>query len=192
MNRIVEEFENERKTTTARHFGVVLLVIGACLLLACRTAQLLAGEPLNPTRLPATLEAGIEEPEPEAEPSTAPPTKTPDPNARFPFRPVGVPRCGPGDNSASIVKGRITSGGAPVVGMRITASSGPGGEPISEEPAESDEQGNYQVTFVCDGKACNGSFWVWLLDEEDAQASPFVRFVFDDRCRQGELNFEGR
>lgn len=86
----------------------------------------------------------------------------------------------------------ITAQGQPLAGILVQGSAGPGGEPISEYPAESNDKGEYKVTFVCDGKACNGSFWIWIVDEEFRQVSPFVQFIFDDNCRRARLNFERR
>ena len=73
----------------------------------------------------------------------------------------------------------------------MQASSGPGAEPISDAPAESDENGNFQVTFVCGGRACDGAFWVWLVNDDLEQVSPFVQFIFDNQCRTGIVNFTG-
>lgn len=123
---------------------------------------------------------------------TTKPPATRDPNAGLEFLPIGTPRCGVGDDNASVVRGRILENGAPLAGQSVIASSGPGAEPISDEPAVSDAEGNYQVTFVCDGEACNGAFWVWTVDEDMRQTSPFVKFIFDNQCRSGTLNFRRR
>ncbi|MBI4675518.1 MAG: hypothetical protein HY741_28065 [Chloroflexi bacterium] len=157
------------------------------MLLACRTTDLIGGLSSNAARPTATraakIPAATDSPEPKG---------TRDPNAAFQFLPIGTPRCGAGDDNASVVKGRILEGNAPVAGQKIQASSGPGAEPISDEPAVSDDNGNYQVTFVCDGTACNGAFWVWLVDEDLVQVSPFVEFIFDNQCRRGTLDFRSR
>ena len=159
-------------------FFILLFAVG--ILLSCRTTDLLGGDVARatPTRKPA---AQATKPQP-----------TRDPNAGLEFVPIGAPHCGVGDNNASVVRGRILENGAPLAGQRVTASSGPGAEPISDEPAVSNEQGIYQVTFVCDGKACDGAFWIWLVDEDYAQVSPFVQFIFDNNCRRGTLDFRAR
>lgn len=166
---------------------LVLVFAAIFLLLACRTLDLVGGAGSSSARPTATRAA--KNPAATASPKSK---GTPDPNAAFEFIPLGTPRCGIGDNNASVVKGRILSGNVPVVGQKIQASSGPGAEPISDEPAVSDDNGNYQVTFVCDGKACDGSFWIWLVDDDLAQISPFVKFIFDNQCRSGTLNFRSR
>lgn len=159
----------------------VLSLIACAVLLACRTAELVGGRSVRPTGRATVSTAASAEPE-----------QTQDPDAAFDFLPAGTPRCGAGDENASIVQGLILQDGAPVVGQRVTASSGPGAEPISDEPAVTDEQGSYQVTFVCDGKACNGAFWIWTVDEEFRQTSPFAQFIFDQHCRRGTLDFDAR
>ncbi len=166
---------------------LVFLCAAIILFLACRTLDLIGGAVSNGARPTAARAA-------KKNAATALPKAqgTPDPNAAFEYIPLATPRCGVGDNGASVVTGRIMSGNAPVVGQKIQASSGPGAEPISDEPAVTDENGNYQVTFVCDGKACNGSFWIWLVDDEFVQISPFVKFIFDNQCRSGTLNFRSR
>jgi len=160
-------------------FGCVLLTIG--LLLACRTTELLTGGARS-ARVTPTRKTSV----------SAATQATEDPNAGLEFLPVGTPHCGVGDNSASVVRGRILENGAPLEGQRVTASAGPGAEPISDEPAVSNAQGAYQVTFVCDNKACDGAFWVWTVDAEMRQTSPFVKFIFDNQCRRGALDFNKR
>jgi hypothetical protein len=166
---------------------IVIVLLGMGILLACRTTDLIRSVNLGAARAAPTHAADA--PSNAASPEAS---ATHDPNAGFEFVPDGTPHCGAGDNRASVVKGRIVSNGAPVAGQRVTASAGPGGEPISDEPAVSDDRGNYQVTFVCDGKACDGAFWVWTVDEASNQTSPFVEFIFDNQCRSGTLNFRHR
>lgn len=154
-------------------------------LLACQTTDLIGGLAQRNNQPAATRTPVTKSPK---NPGTVP-AATHDPNADA-FIPASTPRCTVGDNAASIVAGRILDKNNPVVGQRVQASSGQGGEPISEEPAVSDQEGNFQVTFVCDGKACDGSFWIWLIDADNNQTSPFVRFVFDNQCRRGTVNFQ--
>ncbi len=164
-----------------RSRSLLFILAAMCVLLACRTTDLLGGA--NKARAVPTRE-----PVPQA---TKPPA-TRDPLGDFEFLPLGTPHCGVGDNSASVVRGRILENSAPLAGQRVTASAGPGGEPISDEPAVSNEQGIYQVTFVCDGKACDGAFWIWTVDDQMRQTSPFVKFIFDNQCRRGALDFDKR
>lgn len=154
------------------------IVLAALLMLGCETTALIRGVASNAGRVPATS-VSVEQ--------GGKPTRSP--GAPYGFFPVGTPHCAAGDNSASIVSGQITENGAPVAGQKIQASSGPGAEPISEEPTVSRENGEYQVTFVCNGSACNGAFWLWLINDQAEQVSPFVQFIFDDRCRRGTLDF---
>lgn len=158
----------------------ILLGLACCaiFLLACETATLLNAVIARPTRAPVTRAENT---------PVQKPTRAPD--ALFDFEVVGTPRCRAGDASASVVNGRVLSNNRPIAGAKIQASSGPGAEPISDEPAESDENGNFQVTFVCDGAACNGSFWIWMINENAEQISPFAQFIFDNNCRRGTVNF---
>ncbi len=155
---------------------LVLLACAVFLLLGCETADLIRNVSARPTHTRTIPREPTEKP-----------TRAPD--APFDFETVGTPRCAAGDETASIVQGRIVQDGAPVVAQQVQASSGPGAEPISETPAQSDDKGNFQVTFVCDGKACNGAFWVWLINDNNEQISPFVEFIFDKQCRRGTVNF---
>ncbi len=164
-------------------FGILVLFV--CTLLACQTTALIGGLTQNNARPTVTLATKKSS----ATPTSAKPQPTRDPSGDYNFVPATTPRCTIGDNAASIVSGSIVNKGAPVEGQRVQASAGEGGEPISDEPAVSDPNGNYQVTLVCDGQACNGSFWVWLIDADKNQISPFVKFVFDNQCRRGTLNF---
>lgn len=166
----------------ARYVGVVGAL--ALLLMACRTADLIGGRlasPTQETRASATLRATRPAP-------TRTVVGTPRPLADT-FGPAGVAKCAAGDDQESSVIGRITENGNPLPGLLVQASSGPGGEPISEYPAISDEEGRFKVTLVCDGKACNGAFWIWLIDEDLRQVSPFIKFVFDNNCRRGTVDF---
>lgn len=162
-------------------FGIAVLGLTLLVLLGCRTFDLVAGRPVPPSGAARPTAARAAEA-----------TPTPNPDTEPEFVPASQARCEAGDNAASVVTGKITQDGAPLPGMRVQASSGPGGEPISDEPAESDENGDYQVTFVCDGKGCNGAFWVWLIDEDLNRISPFVQFIFDNNCRVGSVDFQQR
>ncbi len=143
----------------------------------------------EPTRPPATRP-----PPPTATPvpPTAPPTAAPTPTIVYEWMPVGNPSCEAGNNNESVVVGTIKANDKGAVGQRVQASSGPGGEPISENPAESNKDGNYRVTFICGGKACNGDFWIWMVNANKQQVSPFVKFSFRDGCHRGIQNFEKR
>lgn len=156
---------------------VFVLLIGgiAIFLLACETANMIQALASRPTDLPTRTQV------------KGTPTRAP--NGQFDFVAVGTPHCASGDEAESIVSGRITRNDEPVAGQKVQASSGPGAEPISEDPAVSDERGNFQVTFVCEGAACNGAFWVWLVNDADEQVSPFVEFIFDPQCRRGTVDF---
>lgn len=160
------------------HHPVLVIVLAVVLVLGCETTALISGVASNSARVPPTRVS--------AAPAQKP-TRSPD--DPYDFVTADTPHCSGGDNSASVVSGSITADGAPVEGQKIQASSGPGAEPISEEPAISDENGEFQVTFVCDGSACNGAFWLWLINDDADQVSPFVQFIFDDQCRHGTLNF---
>jgi hypothetical protein len=163
---------------------VVALVLVASLFgLACRTFDLITTGSVSPARSANR---------PSSSPAPTRPPGTADPLAAYDYVPDGTPRCTQGDNSASVVSGRVLVDGDPVAEQLVQASSGPGGEPISEFPAATDESGRYQVTFVCDGEACNGSFWLWLVDADFEQVSPFVQFIFDNQCRRGTLDFRNR
>lgn len=160
------------------------------LLLVCSTLAIAACETTDLVRVAVSGSSGAAPTSAAQREPTKKPTRSPD--APYDFNPVGTPRCSVGDNAASIVKGRIIGGGGPIAGQKVQAASGPGAEPISDTPAESDEQGNFQVTFVCGGSACNGAFWVWLVNDDLEQVSPFIKFIFDDQCRTGSVNFSGK
>lgn len=177
-------FFNPRRSQLA-----VLFIAAVILLLACRTAQLISGTLPETQRAPAGSNPGSSG---QTAPGTPKPRATRDPNSLYTFLPAGRASCKPGKPDASLVSGSITQNGSPVVGQRVQASSGPGAEPISDTPAESGADGSYQVTFVCNGKACDGAFWVWLVDQDGAQISPLVEFIFDNNCRVGALNFAAR
>lgn len=142
-----------------------------------------------PTRRPATRRP------PTAVPPTAtsvPPTAQPTPTVVLPWVVSAGPTCDGGDDKESAVTGTIKANDKPAVGQFVQASSGAGGEPISEVPAQSDSKGNYKVTFICGGKACNGDFWVWMVDANRKQISQFVKFGFSGGCRQGHVDFKKR
>ncbi len=148
-------------------------------------------EPLPPT---ATRRPPTARPRPTN--TNVPPTKTPQPSptptTAFAWIQDGAQSCEGGGDSESSVTGKITANNTGAVGQKVQASSGPGGEPISENPAESDKHGNYKVTFLCSGKACNGDFYIWMVDAGRHQVSPFVKFHFDSGCRKGKQNFKKR
>lgn len=146
-------------------------------------------QPPPPTKRPPTKRP------PTAVPPThtpLPPTPQPTPTVFFLWNTVGNPSCDGGSDNESSVSGKITANNKGAVGQRVQASSGPGGSPISDYPAESDKNGNYKVTFICGGKACNGDFWIWMVDPSGRQISPFVKFHFDGGCRKGTQNFVKR
>jgi hypothetical protein len=118
--------------------------------------------------------------------NTPPPTVTPTPF--FEWTTNGNSSCEGGDGNESVITGKITARNAGAVGQRIQASSGPGGEPVSD-PNLSDNNGNYRVTLVCGGKACNGDFYIWMIDLSNRQISPFVKFSFSSGCRKGKQDF---
>ena len=146
-------------------------------------------EPPPPTKRPATKRPPPTQPPP---PTPKPPTPVPSPTVYFPWTTVGNATCDGGDDKESSVSGKITANNKPAVGQRVQASSGPGGSPISDYPAESDKNGNYKVTFLCGSKACNGDFWIWMVDPSGHQISPFVKFSFSGGCRKGTQNFQKR
>lgn len=167
------------KRSSYARLGLIIVAL-ALLLLACRTVDLIAGNFPTPTRAATRV------------PTRPAPTKTvgtPRPLNET-FAPVGVAKCAPGDAKESYVIGTITENNQPLEAQLVQASAGPGGEPISDYPAVTDGEGHYKVTLVCDGKACNGAFWIWLVDEEFRQVSPFIKFTFDDRCRRGLVDFK--
>ena len=213
----------------------IFLALLSLFLLACRTANLIAGAEATPTRTRVTRAAQrptftpiptetdvppptetpepTEPPPPTPEPPTAtrrpptrppatkkpvpptqtprPPTATPSPTVFFQWTTVGSTTCEGGSDTESSVSGKITAKGKGAVGQRVQASSGAGGEPISD-PNLSDNNGNYKVTFVCGGKACNGDFWIWMVDPNGRQISPFVKFSFSAGCRKGKQDFQMR
>jgi hypothetical protein len=119
---------------------------------------------------------------------------TPEPTATriFDWIVDGTQSCTTGGDGESSVTGKITANGNPAQGQKVQASSGPGGEPISENPAESDKDGNYKVTFICGGKACNGDFYIWIVNNERQQVSSFIKFHFDGNNRKCTQNFKKR
>lgn len=160
----------------SRRIRFALFASALFFLMACETASLIQNLTTQPTPPPQVkLEA------------TTKPTRAPD--APFDYGVLGTPRCTAGDDSASIVRGSVTDNGAPVPALQVQASSGPGAEPISEQPAETNADGNFEVTFICDGAACSGAFWVWLINADGEQISPFVQFNLDQNCRNGSVNF---
>ncbi len=147
-------------------------------------------EPPTATRRPATRPPATKKP-PTPTATAKPPTHTPSPTVFFPWTTVGSASCEGGDDKESSISGKISAKGKGAVGQRVQASSGPGGEPISD-PNLSDNNGNYKVTFVCGSKACNGDFWIWMEDPSGRQISPFVKFGFSAGCRKGKQDFQMR
>lgn len=148
----------------------------------------------EPTEPPPTKRPPTKRPPTPIPPTQTPlpPTPQPSPTVFFQWATVGNPTCEGGGDSESTVAGKITANNKGAVGQRVQASSGAGGSPISEHPAESDANGNYKVTFICGGKACNGDFWIWMVDPTGRQISPFVKFHFDGGCRKGKQDFQKR
>lgn len=141
-----------------------------------------------PTRRPTARPRPTQTPAPTATPLPHP-TPTPTPTVDYPFKASGR-NCGPAAGaSADTVSGTIKSDGVAAVGQRVRGSSAPGGAPISDDDAQSDSNGNYTVTFICNNNACNGDFWIWMVRFNGEQISPFVKFHFDDNCRRGTVHF---
>ncbi len=148
-----------------------------------------------PTRRPATRVPPTTTPPPPPPPPTAtsvPLTNTPVPTATVVFSYQPSDKSCTSDDSATkdTVHGTITANGKGAAGQRVRGSFGPGGQPISENDATSGPNGGYTVTFICNGGACNGDWWVWIVDAQGRQISPYVKFTFNDSCRKGTLNFQ--
>ena len=119
----------------------------------------------EPTQTPEPTEEPTETDVPTRRPTQRPPpTNTPVPATLIPtVQPTatrvfdwalsGGQTCTAGSDTESNITGKITAEEKAARGQKVQASSGPGGEPISENPAESDNKGNYKVTFICGGKA---------------------------------------
>ncbi|MBI4675517.1 MAG: hypothetical protein HY741_28060 [Chloroflexi bacterium] len=146
--------------------------------------------PPTATRRPTARPVPTKKP-PSPTATKKPPTPTPSPTVYFPWVTVGNASCEGGDDKESSISGKITANNKGAVGQRVQASSGPGGEPISD-PNLSDSNGNYKVIFICGGKACNGDFWIWIVDANGRQISPFVKFGFSAGCRKGKQDFQKR
>lgn len=155
-------------------------------------------QPPPPTEEPTNTQVPTRRPTLKPKPTNTnippPPVPTVQPTSTrvFEWGLNGTQSCKEGGNNESAISGKITANGSAARGQKVQASSGPGGEPISENPAESDNKGNYKVTFVCGGKACNGDFYIWIINNEKQQVSPFVKFHFDTGCRLGTQNFVKR
>jgi len=155
----------------------------------------------EPTNLPsATRRPPTPRPAPTQTP--VPPTQPPKPTATatqfFEWLTNGGSSCTSGDNSKSVVSGKITANGKAAIGQRVQVSSGPGGEPASD-PNLSNNNGVYVVTLTCGTdpdtnatKACNGDFYIWMIDPGNRQISPFVKFGFSNGCRVGKQDFVKR
>jgi hypothetical protein len=94
-----------------------------------------------------------------------------------------------GDDAVSIVSGRILRDGRPVAGQELVAGRVEDGDPIGDFPAQSDDNGNFQINMVCDGRACDGPARVWIVNERGDRVSPYVGFEFGNQCRRGTVNF---
>ncbi len=146
----------------------------------------------EPTRRPPTRRPPTAAPPTHPPPTARPPTPIPTPTVILPWYINGSVSCTGGSDNASTVTGTITTNNGPAVGQRVQGSAGPGGEPISDVPAMSNSNGVYKVTFICNGGACNGDFWVWMVDAQGHQISPFQKFSFNNNCRKGTVNFKKR
>lgn len=152
----------------------------------------------EPTQVPPTPEPTRPPNTPRPRPTDPPPTATTAPTAVptatmvFEYDTSGSSSCEGGGDGESSVTGKISANNKGAQGQRVQASSGPGGEPISENPAESNKDGNYKVTFICGGKACNGDFYIWMVNAERKQISPFVKFNFNGDRRKCVQNFQKR
>ncbi len=140
-----------------------------------------------PTRRPTARPRPTDTPLP---PPTIPPTAPPPPTATvvFQFTPSDQSCTGADGATSDTIKGTIVARNAPAVGQRVRASAGPGGEPMSDDKL-TNVNGIYTLIFVCNGGVCNGDFWVWMVNAEGQQTSPYVKFSFNDGCRRGTLNF---
>ncbi len=148
-----------------------------------------------PTRRPTLRPLPTNPPPPPPTATSVPPTNTPVPTATVVYQYKTSGKDCEGDDGAAedTVKGKITAANGNVTrGMAVRGSAGPGGEPISYPDAVSGGQGNYTVTFVCNNAACNGDFWVWLVDDGGKQLSPYIQFSFGGGCRRGVVNFQKR
>lgn len=87
------------------------------------------------------------------------------------------------------VKGTIVARNAAAVGQRVRASAGPGGEPVSDVDATTNSDGKYTVVLQCNGDACDGDFWLWMVNAQGRQISDYIKFTFNDGCRRGILDF---
>ena len=141
-----------------------------------------------PTRRPAARPRPTDTPLP---PPTAAPTAVPTatPTVVFAWTP-GNQSCKALDGATSDhVRGTIVARNAAAVGQRVRASAGPGGAPISDVDATSQSNGMYTVVITCDSAACNGDFWLWMVNAQGQQISDYVKFTFNDGCRRGVLDF---
>lgn len=123
-------------------------------------------------------------------PTKPPPTDKPTaaPTIAFEYQTNGNSSCEGGSDAVSVITGKVTAKNAGAVGQRIQASSGPGGEPVSD-PNLTNSNGIYTVNLVCGSKACNGDFYIWMIDPNGRQISPFVKFGLSNGCRKGKQDF---
>lgn len=167
-----------------------LLLLAVLTMLACQTTDLVSGvlDPDRPSTLSRTGNNSTTTNNDDADSGDSPDGAI-DSGGEYNYDLAGTPRCTVGDSSVSIITGSVTDKDTPVMGQLVQVSSSEGGDPIGAQPNETDGSGNFQVALACGGSACNGSYWVWLIDNENFQVSPSVEFVFDDQCRRGTVNF---
>jgi hypothetical protein len=138
----------------------------------------------RPTSRPQSTDTPLPPPTPQP---TAVPTATP--TVVFQYTPSDQ-ACKAFDSATSdIVRGTIVARNAAAVGQRVRASSGPGGEPISDVDATSNSEGKYTVVIQCNGGTCDGNFWLWIVNSQGQQISDYVEFTFNAGCRRGVLDF---
>lgn len=107
----------------------------------------------------------------------------------YEFITLEQPRCTTGDSAISIINGTVTRQGLPVAGQLLKITASPGYAPADQEYIQADPAGNFQADLVCGGSACNGSYLLWLVNDNGDQISPSIEYIFDDRCRRGIVNF---
>lgn len=138
----------------------------------------------RPTARPQPTDTPL--PPPTAQP-TAVPTATP--TVVFQYTPSNQ-TCKALDGATSDnVRGTIVARNAAAVGQRVRASSGPGGDPVSAVDATSNSDGKYTVVIQCNGGACDGNFWLWMVNAQGQEISDYIEFTFNSGCRRGVLDF---
>ena len=156
-------------------FPVLLVVTTALLLLACETTNLIGQ---SASRRP-TARRGTN-------PAQQP---TRDPAVPYEFITLDQPRCTTGDSTISIVNGSVIRGGLPAAGQPVQVTASPGSPPVDENFIQADQNGSFQADLVCGGSACNGSYLLWLVNDNGDQISPSIEYIFDNQCRRGTVNF---